>query len=239
METSNARGWDGMPTWRKQKPTRSGVYGVRGFNLGDEPEEQFEAIVAVRLYGDELVCNLHESTSEADFDNWMLVSDISEAFEWCEFAAAPPPAAARGDVRGLVAKWREHAAKFPCSQSGAITAYHTNELESALAADGVQAGEVTQRAEELANMAVTAFISSDLGRWLAALRAIASALSQQPEARGVVDGDLREKYELLRTLLRRDWREVYIGTKKYQLTLTVNPDYMDRINAALTGERNG
>jgi hypothetical protein len=153
-ETSNARGWDGMPTWRKQKPTRSGVYGVRGFNLGDEPEDQFEAIVAVRLYGDELVCNLHESTSEADFDNWMLVSDISEAFEWCEFAAAPPPAAARGDVRGLDEVIRRAVQSqfelarpvFGAPRYRLLTGPNTiamsvhTAVQAALAAEGVQAG---------------------------------------------------------------------------------------------------
>jgi hypothetical protein len=68
------------------KPKRAGVYGVRGFNVGEAPEHQFEAIVAVRLDDDgELVCNLHESTSEDDLARWSLVSDCSDKFEWCEF----------------------------------------------------------------------------------------------------------------------------------------------------------
>src|SRR5690606_13182035 len=104
------------------------------------------------------VCNLHESTSEDDFDNWMLVSDISDKFEWCEFTAAPPPAAARGDVRGLPAGWTvevdgEHVKVT--KPDGAVSEWHkrpaTNgsgmyDLCQALAAEGVQAGEVEERA---------------------------------------------------------------------------------------------
>jgi hypothetical protein len=121
-----------------------------------------------------------------------------ECPEQVSLAAAPPPAAARGDMRGLEGELRKLCSwKHLMSYNEAYFGEPEGELKSvvyaierhlpSLAADGVQAGEVTQRAEELANMAVTAFISSDLGRWLAALRAIASALSQQPEARGVVD----------------------------------------------------
>lgn len=77
--------------------------------------------------------------------------------------AAPPPAAARGDVRGLVAKWREEATAYVVqanekdksggfrwagwmrdelrSKAG-VCKRHADELESALAAEGVQAGEV-------------------------------------------------------------------------------------------------
>lgn len=78
---------EAAPAWSRRKPQHGGVYGVRGFNLGEEPEDQFEAIVAVRLFDDELVCNLHELTSEDDFTRWCLVSDLCDSFEWCEFVA--------------------------------------------------------------------------------------------------------------------------------------------------------
>ena len=51
----------------------------------------------------------------------------------------------------------------------------------------------------------------------------------------VVGDDLESKYNVLRNLLQRSWREVHIGTKKYQLTLTVTPEYLERIESALTG----
>lgn len=73
--------------WTKNKPTTAGAYGVRGFNLGRPKVRQFEAIVAVRLYNDELVCNLHQSTSDEDFDSWYLVSDMMSELEWLRFEA--------------------------------------------------------------------------------------------------------------------------------------------------------
>ncbi|MBP7657406.1 MAG: hypothetical protein KA742_12785, partial [Pseudoxanthomonas sp.] len=95
----------GDVAWSTNKPSHPGVYGVRGFNLGATPEEQFEAIVAVRLYEGDLICNLHESTSEDDFDRWTLVEDCNDGFEWCEFtpASAPPsaPVGVAGDTVGL------------------------------------------------------------------------------------------------------------------------------------------
>lgn len=60
------------------------------------------------------------------------------------------------DVRGLVAKWREPKAKHvrPDTSEYAQGFAHgmsrcADELESALATEGVQAGEVEQRAREL------------------------------------------------------------------------------------------
>ena len=50
----------------------------------------------------------------------------------------------------------------------------------------------------------------------------------------VVGDDLESKYNVLRNLLQRSWREVHIDTKKYQLTLTVTPEYLERIESALT-----
>ena len=48
-----------------------------------------------------------------------------------------------------------------------------------------------------------------------------------------VSDDLSRAYSVLHSLLQRSWKEVYIGTKKYQLTLTVTPEHMERINAAM------
>lgn len=90
------------PIWTKVKPFAAGVYGVRGYQLGVAPVDQFEAIVAVRRDDDgELVCNMHECTTEEHIDRWGLVSDISDEFEWCRFVpdTTPPPAElGKGDV---------------------------------------------------------------------------------------------------------------------------------------------
>ena len=94
--------------WSTVKPSRPGVYGVRGFNMCREPEDQFEAIVSVRLHEGDLICNLHEYTSEEDFDRWTRVDDCSDGFEWCEFVPAHPPPSAPVGVEGLargVAEW--------------------------------------------------------------------------------------------------------------------------------------
>ena len=61
-----------------------------------DPEDQFEAIVSVRLHEGDLICNLHEYTSEEDFDRWARVDDCSDGFEWCEFVPAQQPAAVDG-----------------------------------------------------------------------------------------------------------------------------------------------
>ena len=202
-ETSNARGWDGTPTWRKQKPTRAGVYGVRGFNFGVPASEQFEAIVAVRLYNDELICNLHISTSEDDFDDWLLVEDCNDEFEWCEFAATPPPPAdARGDVR-IIARDIHYAimddglAPLSNADNHKVREAILRVLEAALAAEGVQAGEVDERVPALTTLrflpgGIVQMDNADFEK----LR-IAAALSQQPEpkaeARGVVDEAMVER----------------------------------------------
>lgn len=70
------------------------------------------------------------------------------------------------------------------------------------------------------------------------LRQLKTALAQDLASQGaapVVGDDLESKYNVLRDLLQRSWREVHIGTKKYQLTLTVTPEYLERIESALTG----
>jgi hypothetical protein len=87
-----AGGGDEFPHWASVKPTCSGVYGVRGYQPGVSKADQFEAAVLVREYEGELVCNLHESTSEDNLDRWAPLSEISDKFEWLKFdyAALPP-----------------------------------------------------------------------------------------------------------------------------------------------------
>ena len=70
-----------------------------------------------------------------------------------------------------------------------------------------------------------------MGQAVDAIRRLATPQSSAP----VVGDDLESKYNVLRNLLQRSWREVHIGTKKYQLTLTVTPEYLERIESALTG----
>lgn len=162
-------------------------------------------------------------------------------------AAAPPPAAARGDVRAVLQEMRDRqvARQF---KSQTLTDW-ADRIEAALAAEGVQAGGVEQRARELlaaeferdgekytaqalrrlppfetndveVNRAIRAIVAAlsqnpsagstnsamdvlwsavdkaDRNMWADAhdfrnaVAAIASALSQQPEARGVVRHDL-------------------------------------------------
>ena len=78
----------GAKTWRRAKPTEPGAYYVRGFNWG-RGELQFEALVQVTWHrfehepAEELVCNLHESTSEEDLNDWSPLCDVSDEFEWC------------------------------------------------------------------------------------------------------------------------------------------------------------
>lgn len=63
-----------------------------------------------------------------------------------------------------------------------------------------------------------------------------NAYCTTPQSSAPVVGDgLEHKYNVLRNLLQRSWREVHIGTKKYQLTLTVTPEYLEQIESALTG----
>src|SRR5690606_38471550 len=123
--------------------------------------------------------------------------------EWrgvCTCPAGQPPAAARGDVRGLVAKWERDALVNVLSQGErAVLRNCTSALRDALAAEGVQAGEVEQRlASARAGVTRTAMVwCKDIKDGSAAhafenaieeleRAAIASALSQQTEARGVV-----------------------------------------------------
>jgi hypothetical protein len=154
-------------------------------------------------------------------------------------AAAPPPAAARGDVRGLVADMRTMATLgIPLKPEQADR--WADRIESALAAEGVQAGEVefdrVLDANALAPAALRAFnavlapslqVSDLLAYRLAMTEAIAAALSQQPEARGVV-----EMPGMVRKLER-------IGRLGEGEPVWIEPSEAIAILAALTGERNG
>lgn len=84
--------------WSKTKPTAEGAYYVRGFNLFQLA--QYEALVQVRTHhfdgepAPELVCNIHESTSNADKDDWSPIVEMSEDFEWLGPLVVAPAAAA-------------------------------------------------------------------------------------------------------------------------------------------------
>jgi|GEM_PF-5011859 len=88
--------------WSKTKPTAEGAYYVRGFNLFQLA--QYEALVQVRTHhfdgepAPELVCNIHESTSNADMDDWSPMVDMSDDFEWF----GPLFAAPVDDIRALI-----------------------------------------------------------------------------------------------------------------------------------------
>src|SRR5690606_31871407 len=117
-----------------------------------------------------------------------------EQCQWCyerrASLAAPPPAAARGDVRGLVAKLAAHV-RPTCSELW-------DEAQAFLAAEGVQAGEVEQRARELlaaeyqkrghGRESAEARASYFERHECAAFDAIARALSPQPAAPRLVVG---------------------------------------------------
>jgi hypothetical protein len=97
--------------------------------------------------------------------------------------AAPPPAAARGDVRGLVECLPLEVRATNGYDAAWVAGFNEGVLQSrqnlqrALAAEGVQAGEVEQRlAEDRALLRI-------------------ASLSQQPEARGVVGDDSRARVQ--------------------------------------------
>ncbi len=88
--------------WSKTKPTAEGAYYVRGFNLFQLA--QYEALVQVRTHhfdgepAPELVCNIHESTSNEDMGDWSPMVDMSDDFEWFGPLYAAPVAAAPVDL---------------------------------------------------------------------------------------------------------------------------------------------
>lgn len=103
--------------WVKTKPTTEGDYYVRGFNLF--APKQYEALVQVRMHhfngelAPELVCNLHESTSSEDMDDWSPIVEMSDDFEWRGPLFAAPVAASPGtdleQFREAVLTWSDAA----------------------------------------------------------------------------------------------------------------------------------
>ena len=84
--------------WSKTRPTAEGAYYVRGFYLSQLAH--CKALVQVRMHhfdgepAPELVCNLHESTSDDDPNSWSPIVDLAEEFEWLGPLYAAPVAAA-------------------------------------------------------------------------------------------------------------------------------------------------
>jgi len=91
--------------WNKTKPTAEGAYYVRGFNLFQLAK--CEALVQVRTHhfdgepAPELVCNIHESTSNAEMDDWSPMVDMSGDFEWIGPLVIAPVAAAPVEITGV------------------------------------------------------------------------------------------------------------------------------------------
>lgn len=76
--------------WTKQRPKFPSAYYVRGFEWG-EPEQA--ALIEVREYQDELVCNLHEANSDTSAErmgHWFSLTELTEELEWCGPLTVPP-----------------------------------------------------------------------------------------------------------------------------------------------------
>lgn len=72
------------------KPTKPGIYKVRGFNLFRPRNRWREAVVEVRLYRGVLRCNLHEINSSDDpIATWAPISEYNDDFEWLGPFAEP------------------------------------------------------------------------------------------------------------------------------------------------------
>lgn len=148
---------------------------------------------------------------------------------------APPPAAARGDVRGLVAKWRDDVGSRESGPVADCVHECADELEAALAAEGVQAGEVgdVPMTPDRAAFFLRRFKADEkmLGpHEQQALDFAIASLSQQPEARGVVD--------VTGAMVKRAM-DVYWANG---LDESEGEDFESMrlaLTAALTGERNG
>jgi hypothetical protein len=70
--------------WTKNKPTKPGIYKVKGFNMFRAPSKQRVAVVEVRSYRGRLHCNLHESNSSDDpVSEWSWMQDLNSDFQWC------------------------------------------------------------------------------------------------------------------------------------------------------------
>ena len=66
-------------SWSKIAPTTPGAYWVRGFNNFGEGE-QYEALVEVITKDGNLMCNLHETNSDPQYD---FLEHYPARFEWC------------------------------------------------------------------------------------------------------------------------------------------------------------
>ena len=185
-ETSNARG-DGRPGIDR-------LWDSQWVNIVNSPE----VLEALRNYEYEDAVNIAiRMTEQKMAENFAAAPPPAAAIpgDKALISQDKPPAAARGDVRGLVAKWQECS----CGFSDPMGGYEScPECGAALAAEGVQAGEVEQRARELLAQAWEVEGNPESAKMLragwtladedaAAIRALVAALSQQPEARGVVD----------------------------------------------------
>lgn len=78
---------------------------MRGFAIGQDV-----ALVQVRMHrfdgepAPELVCNIHESTSNEDMDDWWPMVDLSDDFEWLgPLVAALVAAAPNSELHALLA----------------------------------------------------------------------------------------------------------------------------------------
>lgn len=296
-ETSNARGE--VVAWRYK---RNGIWNYTETpQRGIEHEHGFDAAEA--LYTE--AQTVRQSGSEA----WQatidrIVPEMGQALEGEELlccerhlsrdrerirlelsSLAPPPAAARGDVRGLVAKWERDALVNVLSQGErAVLRNCTSALRDAIAAEGVhcdscngsgvvvtyvdpyergdvsspeqspcpdcaegvQAGEVEQRARvETALRDALAYVGQrqdgDLPvlaerceLWMRESQSLLQNLSQQPEARGVVDGESVEDEYL--SLL--DWLFKERGHSNDDPIYSAFSAFVPKLQT-LTGERNG
>ncbi len=188
--------------------------------------------------------------------------------------AAPPPAAARGDVRAVLQEMRDrHVARRFKSQTLIDWA---DRIEAALAAEGVQAGEVEQRVRRLQLDGGKYEVVCETWGETYALRygerwrdltgdhlfahLLEAALSQQPEARGVVDDRIESILHKLNEWSRAYPEDIFREPSKDEREWlhATKPGLMDRVSAsmgrhmvrlirddlraltaALTGERNG
>lgn len=74
--------------WTTAKPTKPGIYRVRGYSIG-RPDRS--AVVTVAKHRKVLRCNLHERNSDDDPCEWSRLADLSDRFEWQ--AIEPRPSA--------------------------------------------------------------------------------------------------------------------------------------------------
>lgn len=67
--------------WLDDKPEEDGTYMVRGFDLSNPHRI---AVVMVDWHNDNLVTNLHDSSSATVEEFSYLVSDLGDHIEWLE-----------------------------------------------------------------------------------------------------------------------------------------------------------